>query len=128
MPRRARRFAWTDNAAYHVLNRGHNRQTVFPEAADCETFLALLDKYRQQFAARVFHWVLMSNHFHLLLQLPDPRRLSAFMAGLTLSYVHHYRRRFGFVGHLWQGRYKAFVVQRHGYWVSCGRYIERNPI
>jgi putative transposase len=88
----------------------------------------LLDKYRQLFQARLFHYCLMSNHFHLLIQLPDPRRLSSLMAGLTLSYTHHYQRRFAFVGHLWQGRFKSFVVQRQGYWISCGRYIERNPV
>jgi hypothetical protein len=49
---------------------------------------------------------MMSNHFHLLLQLTDPRQLSACMAGLLRAYVHAYHRRFGFVGHLFQGRFK----------------------
>src|SRR5438128_10500478 len=50
------------------------------------------------------------------------------MAGLLVAYARVLNRRHGFVGHLWQGRFKSPVVQREGYWLSCGRYIERNPI
>jgi putative transposase len=82
----------------------------------------------RRFAGRLFHYCLMSNHLHLLLQLDDPRRLSSFMAGLLLAYVHYGNRRRGFVGHLFQGRFKSPLIQREGYWLSCGRYIERNPL
>ena len=70
----------------------------------------------------------MSNHFHLVVQLPNPRQLSRLMAGLAVAYVHHYHRRYGFVGHLFQGRFKSPAVDRDGYLLSCGRYIERNPL
>jgi putative transposase len=62
------------------------------------------------------------------MQLDDPRRLSALMAGLLIAYVRSCDGRHGFVGHLLQGRFKSPVVQREGYWLSCGRYIERNPL
>jgi hypothetical protein len=70
----------------------------------------------------------MGNHFHLAVQFQDPRRLSAFMAGLQRSYVHYFHRRRGFVGHLFQGRFKSPSIQLEGYLMSCGRYIERNPL
>jgi putative transposase len=70
----------------------------------------------------------MSNHFHLLVQVDQPRRLSAFMAGLLRSYVHYFNRRYGFVGHLWQGRFKSPAIEAEGYLLSCGRYSERNPL
>jgi putative transposase len=50
------------------------------------------------------------------------------MAGLLLSYVHYYHGRYGFVGHLWQGRFKSPAIQWDNYLLSCGRYIERNPV
>jgi putative transposase len=128
MPRTPRWLQLADQAAYHIMSRGHNREAIFADPEDCRHFLHLLDRYRKRFAFRLFHYCLMSNHFHLLLQLDNPRQLSSLMAGLLLAYVRHFNRRHGFVGHLWQGRFKSPLVQRDSYWLSCGRYIERNPV
>src|SRR5439155_6771216 len=75
-----------------------------------------------------YHYCLMSNHFHLLVDCAKPRDLSRGMAGLLRSYVHYFHRRHGFVGHLWQGRFKSAAVEGEDYVLSCGRYIERNPL
>jgi putative transposase len=128
MPRLPRWMQLARDAAYHGMARGHNRETLFADADDFRYFLGLLDRYRRRFAFRLYHYCLMSNHLHLLLQLDDPRRLSSLMAGLLLAYVRYGNRRHGFVGHLFQGRFKSPLVQREGYWLSCGRYIERNPL
>jgi putative transposase len=128
MPRTPRWLQLADNAAYHVLSRGHNRGRIFADLADRRYFLTLLQRYRQRFDVSIHHYCLMDNHFHLLLRLRDPRRLSALMAGLLVAYVRYYTRRHNFVGHVFQGRFKSPLVQRTGYWLSCGRYIERNPV
>ncbi len=112
----------------HVFNRGHNSETVFLDDLDRQNFLALVARSRQRFGVRLYHYCLMSNHFHLVLQLDDPRRLSSLVAGLLRSYVHRFHRRYGFVGHLWQGRFHSLVIQRDAYLLSCGRYVERNPV
>jgi len=85
-------------------------------------------RYRQRYGFALYHYGLMSNHFHLLLRLDQPRRLSGLMAGLLLAYVRYFQRERGFVGHLWQGRFQSPIVQREDYWLSCGRYMERNPL
>jgi len=128
MSRTPRRQQWTEGACYHVLARGHNRETVFAEQADIRFFLGLLARYRQRYRFRLYHYCVMGNHFHLLLQLEEAPRLSALMAGLLRAYVHYFNRRHSFVGHLWQGRFKSPAVQTEGYLLSCGRYIERNPV
>jgi putative transposase len=128
MPRAARRRLWTEAACYHVLNRGHARETVFHDDPDRLRFLELLDRYRRRFGLRLYHYCLMDNHFHLLLQLPQPAVLSRLVAGLLVAYWHHYRRRHGLVGHLFQGRFKSPAVEADAYLLSCGRYIERNPV
>jgi putative transposase len=69
----------------------------------------------------------MSNHFHLLVQVPEPRCLSRLVAGLLVAYWHHYRRRYGLVGHLFQGRFKSPAIEAEAYLLSCGRSVERNP-
>jgi putative transposase len=117
-----------DQAAYHVMSRGHNRETLFADRDDFEKFLGLVQRYRRRFGFRLYHYCLLSNHFHLLLQLDDPRRLSSLMAGLLLTYVRYVNARYGFVGHLFQGRFKSPLIQREDYWLTCGRYIERNPV
>jgi putative transposase len=123
MPRKPRSLQLAPEAA---LSRGHNREALFAAAEDLRYFLGLVARYRQRFGLRLY--CVLSNHFHLLVQLDDPRRLSSLMAGLLLAYVRYFHQRYGFVGHLWQGRYKSPVVGREGYWLSCGRYIERNPV
>jgi putative transposase len=128
MPRRPRRWQWTDEACYHLINRGPNRETLFGDETDRLAFLGLLRRYRQRFCFRLYHYCLMANHFHLLRQLPDPARLSPLMAGLLRAYVHYFHRRYGFWGHLFQGRFKSPAVQCETYLLSCGRYIERNPV
>ncbi len=128
MTRVARRQQWTEAACYHVMNRGHNRETIFSDDEDRRQFLGLLARYQERFDWRLYHYCLMSNHFHLLLQLADPAQLSSVVAGLLRSYVHYYNRRHGFVGHHWQGRFKSPAIEAERYLLSCGRYIERNPL
>jgi putative transposase len=111
-----------------VLNRGHARETLFHDDADRLHFLGLLGRYRHRFQLSIFHYCLMDNHFHLLVQLPDARQLSRLLAGLLVAYWHHYRRRYQLVGHLFQGRCKTPAVEIESYLLSCGRYIERNPL
>jgi len=115
-------------AFYHVMNRGHNREVVFARADDFNYFLRLLDRSRQRFPVRLDHYCLMSNHFHLLVHGERVADLSSWMAGLLRSYVHSFHRRSGFVGHLWQGRFQSPAVAVAEYFLSCARYIERNPV
>ncbi len=93
MPRRARSRLWTDAACYHVINRGQARETVFHDDEDYAYFLQLLQRYRDRFTLRIYHYCLMANHFHLLVQLAEPRQLSRCVAGLLVAYWHHYHRR-----------------------------------
>ena len=82
MPRQPRHTQWTDAACYHVLDRGHNRETVFLDDQDRAQFRTMLFRYRDRFDLRVYRYSLLGNHYHLLAQLPDPGRLSALMATL----------------------------------------------
>ena len=67
-------------ACCHVMNRGNNRETVFADAEDCRYFLGLLDRYRHRFSFQLYHYCLLTNHFHLLLQMKSAKDLSACMA------------------------------------------------
>jgi putative transposase len=111
MPRRARKPA--DNAIYHVLNRGNCRLKIFHKPADFAAFIKLLEEARRRFGVRILGYILMDNHWHLVLW---PRRgadLSRFMFWLTTTHVRRWRAHRGNVGegHLYQGRFKSFIVQ-----------------
>ena len=97
----------TDEACYHVMNRGHDRERIFVDDDDRGHFLGLLARHQERFGIRLYHYCLMTNHFHVLVQLDRPADLSKCLAGILRAYVHHFNRRYGFVGHLWQGRFKS---------------------
>ena len=118
---------------YHVINRGINRSTIFEDEADKKAFFDLLVEYRKRFAVRVLHWVIMGNHFHLVLEVVKARELSSFMAGLQRKYTafHHRKRRHrgdDACGYLWQGRFKSPLVERGSHLFAVGRYVEKNPV
>jgi putative transposase len=118
---------------YHVLNRGINRSRIFGDYEDKLAFLELLKEYRAQKPIRILHWIIMDNHFHLVLEVGKIAELTAFMAGLQRSYTaHHHRRRRkrgeNACGYLWQGRFKSPLIERESNLLCCGRYVERNAV
>lgn len=70
----------------------------------------------------------MNNHVHLLLEPSTSDVLSRFMLKLNLAYAHYFQKKYGGVGHLWQGRYKSILVAKDSYCLSCAAYIELNPV
>src|SRR5271157_551483 len=107
MPRTPRKQQWTEEACYHVMNRGHNRERIFGDDDDRRHFLGLLARYRERFGLRLYHYFLMTNHFHVLVQLERPADLSKWLSGMLRAYVHYFNQRYRFVGHLWQGRFNT---------------------
>ena len=128
MPSYARRHQLSNSLIYHVYNRSNNRKFIFQEDTDFRHFIDLFKLYSRKFCLKVYHWVIMSNHYHLLLEIEDPARISSFMSGLNRAYTHYYHKQNHSSGLLWQGRFKCQPIQKENYMLSCGRYIERNPV
>jgi putative transposase len=95
-------------ALYHVIVRGNQRQVIFRSEIDRKYYLNRLEEYRQRYGFKVYAYVLMSNHVHMLLETGQVP-LSKIMHGLQLRYTGYYNRRYKKVGHLFQGRYKAIL-------------------
>jgi putative transposase len=128
MPTFARKHQLADSLVYHVYHRSSNRMPIFHREDDYQRFRALLEEYHERFAIKLYHWAIMQNHFHLLLEIEDPERLSSAMAGLLRRYTHYHHTTYNTAGYLWQGRFKSQPVQKEEYMIACGRYIERNPV
>jgi REP element-mobilizing transposase RayT len=114
-------------ALYHVIVRGNERRDVFRDDGDRERYLERLAHYREKFQFRLLAYCLMDNHVHLALET-GRHPLSRVMAGLQTSYTQYFNRRHDRVGHLFQGRYKAFVVEEDRYGLALLRYIHENPV
>jgi putative transposase len=114
-------------ALYHVTSRGNARQRVFRDDKDREMFLATLAWVVERFGWRCHAYCLMGNHVHLLIETPLPN-LSRGMRQLNGVYTQRFNRRHRKVGHLFQGRFKAILVEKEGYLLELARYIVLNPV
>ena len=115
------------DALYHVTARGDRREDIFEDDQDRLTFLLTLEQVINQFNWTCYAWCLMDNHYHLLIQTPDGN-LSKGMRQLNGVYTQASNRRHRRVGHLFQGRFKAILVDRDAYLLELARYIVLNPV
>ena len=112
---------------YHVMLRGNGGQAIFPEAEDGAAFLALLAEGVARYGFRCHGYCLMPNHAHLVLQA-GAIPLSQAMQNLSFRYTRHINGREKRVGHLFQGRYKAILVDADAYLLALVRYVHLNPV
>lgn len=114
-------------AIYHVTSRGNARNEIFLNDSDREAFLATLAWVVERFGWMCHAYCLMDNHFHLLIETPEPN-LSSGMRQLNGVYTQRFNRHHKRVGHLFQGRFKAILVERDSYLLELCRYIVLNPV
>jgi putative transposase len=126
MPRRPR--LEISNIPLHVTQRGVNRGAIFLDDDDRRHFLHLLRLASRENALAIHAYVLMGNHFHLLLSSARPGALSRAMRNLGLCYVQAFNHKYRRSGTLWQGRFKSCLVDSERYVLAVYRYIELNPV
>jgi len=114
----------------HIIQRGNNRQACFFAEEDYRFFLDHLGKLAKRFRCSLHAYVLMTNHFHLLLSSDLPNGASLLMKFLGQRYVHvqYVNRAYKRSGSLWEGRFRSSLVQTQHYVLGCYRYIEMNPV
>jgi len=112
---------------YHVINRGVEQRTIFEDAQDYEYFEELMCFYAKSYGIRLHNYCLMSNHYHLLLEIQE-ENLSKFMRQLNMNYSIYFNKKNKRVGHLWQGRFKSWYVTDDAYLYTLMCYIEQNPL
>ena len=114
-------------AVYHVTSRGNEKKPVFKDDIDRQNFLNTLQHVNKR-----YHWIchaycLMTNHYHLLIETPDGN-LALGMRQLNGVYTQLFNKRHGRVGHLFQGRYKAILIQKDSHLLEVSRYVVLNPV
>lgn len=127
MPRTAR--IAPNEYVYHILTRGNDRQNVFKDRKDYKKYLEILQRYKEKYKFKLYHYVLMTNHVHLVLETAQKGgNLSEIMKGINLSYAQYYKKRYRHIGHFWQDRYKSIMISKDNYLLACGSYVDLNPV
>ena len=128
MPRTAR--IAPGGFVYHVMNRGNARGIVFGDEHDYQAFREIMRETQHRLQMRLLAYCLMPNHWHMVLWPREEGELAAFIHRLTVTYVRrwHLQRDSVGTGHLYQGTYKSFPVQRDDHLFTVLRYVERNPL
>jgi len=126
MPRQSRLVL--PGVALHVIQRGNNRGACFHVRSDYLLYLLHLHELARKFECAVHAYCLMPNHVHLLLTPSSGDGCMSLMRELGQRYVQYFNRRHGRTGTLWEGRYRASLVESARYVLACYRYIELNPV
>jgi putative transposase len=126
MPRRPR--ITLANVPHHIIQRGNNRSACFYTDDDYWQYLDWLREYSVEHGCDIHAYVLMTNHFHLLITPESSEGLATMMKCLGQRYVQYINRTYGRSGTLWEGRFKSCITQEDKYVLGCYRYIELNPV
>jgi len=126
MPRTSR--AIVADYCYHVLNRGNNRMRLFHDRTDYIAFLWLLAESFDEFEVPVLAACVMPNHLHLVMRPQQGSALASWAHWLFTTHARRHHRKFGTSGRVWQGRFKASVVQADPHLLMLLRYVERNAM
>jgi len=114
-------------AVYHITSRGNEKKPVYKDDQDRKNFLFILDKVNKRYHWLCHAYCLMDNHFHLLIETPEGN-LSIGMRQLNGVYTQAFNKRHRRVGHLFQGRYKAILIQKDSHLLVVCRYVVQNPV
>jgi putative transposase len=116
-----------EGAFYHIIVRGNQKQDIFLDDTDCRRYLERLNTYKNTCGFILYAFILMRNHVHLLVETPkDP--ISRIMQRINFTYTQYFNRKYGKVGHLFQGRYKSYLCDKDTYLLNLVRYIHLNPV
>src|SRR5436305_10752031 len=115
------------NGWYHVANRGNNRQAIYLDTRDRKHFLDLLGEMSGRYSVEVHAYVLMRNHYHLIVRTPEAN-LSSAIQWLNVAYSIWWNWRHGRSGHLFGGRFKAVLVEAGDWVLACSLSVHLNPV
>lgn len=118
------------NVVYHVINRANARMEIFADTKDYKLFEKVLEEAREKFDMRILSYLVMPNHWHLVLYPKTDGDLQKFMGWVSMTHTQRWHSQHKTIGsgHLYQGRYKSFPIQTNRYLLQIFRYVERNAL
>ena len=116
-----------EGAVYYITSRGDNEKVIFKDAEDSRTYLELLKRYKEQFGFKLFSFILLPNHVHLLIEPKEGCTISQIMHSQNSNYTKYFNSRYGRKGHLLQERPKITILEKKSYLLGVSAYIHKNP-
>lgn len=113
---------------HHLIQRGNNRQGIFDAEADYGMLLGMIDENARKFEVEIHSYVLMTNHFHLLVTPAASTSLPSLMQAVGRGYCRYFNQKQGRSGTLWEGRYRSTLIQADRHLLACMAYIDLNPV
>ena len=126
MPRIPRLVA--DGSCHHVLSRGNNKKRIFIFPEDYVYFLELVKETLKKHLINIYNYCPMPNHIHFLARAIQKEEFPKFFKILLQRYAQYFTKRYNHTGHLFENRYKSYLIEEDSYLLECARYIERNPV
>ena len=114
-------------ALYHITSRGNEKKNIYLDDSDRRRFLEILQDYHDRLGILIHCFVLMDNHYHVVLETPGGNLLKV-MHGINSGYTGYFNPKYGRVGHLFQGRYKGILIDKDSYLLQVSRYVHLNPV
>lgn len=116
-----------EGGVYHITSRGNEKKEIFFDNEDRKQFLSIIREEKKRYQIILYSYVMMNNHYHLLIETPLGN-LVKFMHAFNSRYTGYFNRHHNRIGHLFQGRYKAIIVDKESYLLELVRYIHLNPV
>lgn len=118
------------NMVYHVLNRANGKETIFREEKDFYLFEKVLFQGKEKFPISIFALSIMPNHWHFVLSAEVGENIPNFMRWITHTHTQRWHAKYETTGygHIYQGRYKSFPIEKDNHFLQVCRYVERNPL
>ena len=115
---------------YHIINRANHRSIIFAKSHDYSAFEDIIFEGLKKYSVQIYAYVIMPNHWHLVLSPKKEGELARYLHWITTTHVHRWNevRRLTGNGHLYQGRYRSFLVESGEYFLTLCRYVEGNPV
>jgi putative transposase len=118
---------WYPGASYHIMCRGNHRHDIYRDDEDREYYLTTLRYVQKLFPYRLHSYCLMTNHVHLQMETAD-HQISQIMKRINMLYSIYFNKKYNFIGHLFQGRYRAELIETDAYQLEISKYIHLNPV
>jgi putative transposase len=122
------RRMYFNRAVYHVCIRGNNKAEILADDDDKLMFLRILARFRQRLKFKLYGFVIMDNHAHLVIEPAGNLTISRIMQSIELSYSVLYRAKYRYYGYVWQGRFRSNIINGENYLTACIDYIHDNPV
>src|SRR3989338_7697833 len=126
MPARPQIFI--PNGHYHIYNRGHNKNPIFLQTKDYQRYLKRLEEYLKKHDVALLCYCLMPNHVHLLMRQNGDESIERFIHRLHTAYTMYFNKKYERIGAVFQGRFKAKLIETDEYLIHVSRYIHLNPL